>query len=45
LLSAANRPPHRREIDVQRDNNDGRLATIKLAKSGSHRVVTRELPV
>jgi hypothetical protein len=31
--------------DVQRDNYDGRLPTIKLAKSGSRRVARRELPV
>jgi hypothetical protein len=30
---------------VQRDNYDGRLPTIKLAKSGSRRVARRELPV
>jgi hypothetical protein len=29
---------------VQRDNYDGRLPTIKLAKSGSRRVARRELP-
>ncbi len=28
-----------------RDNYDGRLPTIKLAKSGSRRVARRELPV
>jgi hypothetical protein len=32
-------------IPVQRDNYDGRLPTIKLAKSGSRRVASRELPV
>ena len=31
--------------EVQRDNYDGRLPTIKLAKSGSRRVARRELPV
>ena len=30
---------------LQRDNYDGRLPTIKLAKSGSRRVARRELPV
>ena len=30
---------------VRRDNYDGRLPTIKLAKSGSRRVARRELPV
>jgi hypothetical protein len=30
---------------LQRDNYDGRLPTIKLAKSGSRRVASRELPV
>src|SRR4029077_2666570 len=29
---------------LQRDNYDGRLPTIKLAKSGSRRVAGRELP-
>jgi hypothetical protein len=32
-------------VRVQRDNYDGRLPTIKLAKSGSRRVASRELPV
>jgi hypothetical protein len=42
------RPPSllaRGERSVQRDNYDGRLPTIKLAKSGSRRVARRELPV
>jgi hypothetical protein len=30
---------------VQRDDYDGRLPTIKLAKSGSRRVARIELPV
>jgi hypothetical protein len=31
--------------DLESDNYDGRLPTIKLAKSGSRRVARRELPV
>jgi hypothetical protein len=31
--------------EVQRDDYDGRLPTIKLAKSGSRRVARIELPV
>ena len=33
------------DLRLQRDNYDGRLPTIKLAKSGSRRVARRELPV
>jgi hypothetical protein len=34
-----------RGMRLQRDNYDGRLPAIKLAKSGSRRVARRELPV
>ena len=42
---AASAAAERVERRVQRDNYDGRLPTIKLAKSGSRRVARRELPV
>src|SRR5271155_5509243 len=42
--SAAELPFDCRGGLLQRDNYDGRLPTIKLAKSGSRRVARRELP-